>query len=96
MRLTDMRATGIGSCSAGQIQSPSRQLARFQARADQEPFRIFTGLEHNMNQIIAETNVIETEEPQAPTGKQVAEAVTELNAAQLALVGGGTGTTIFD
>ena len=49
-----------------------------------------------MNQII-ETNVIEleTSELKALVAKQTEDAITELNSAQLMLVGGGSGTILL-
>jgi hypothetical protein len=53
---------------------------------------LVNGPEHIMNQISVEANVVETEinELQALTATQAQESITELNSAQLALVGGGT------
>ena len=47
--------------------------------------------EQTMNQIAVELNAIEIEtiEQQALSAKQMEEATTELNASQLALIGGG-------
>src|SRR5258708_35282451 len=56
----------------------------------------FIGAEHTMNQINVETNVVETEanELQSLAIAQ-ADAVVELNSAQLFLVGGGQGINLL-
>ncbi len=49
-----------------------------------------------MNQITVETNVAEIEiSEQALVDRQMEEAIAELNSAQLALIGGGTGSFII-
>jgi hypothetical protein len=89
-----MRATGIGSCSYGQNRSTSRGLAQIEVRAYEESFT--NGLEHNMNHI--ELNAVEADitESQALVIKQTEEAITELNSAQLILVGGGSGIVSWE
>ena len=50
-----------------------------------------------MNQITIETSVVETETSELGcSARQIDEAITELNAAQLALVGGGSASVILD
>jgi putative cell wall-binding protein len=51
-----------------------------------------------MNQIAVELNAIEidTTELQALSTKQIEDAMTELNASQLALIGGGLAIGILD
>jgi hypothetical protein len=44
-----------------------------------------------MNQIIAEANVVEIEESQTLISLQADDAIAELSASQLFLVGGGSG-----
>jgi hypothetical protein len=53
-----------------------------------EQTNILHGAERTMNQIIADTNVIETEASELQT-LQTEEAILELSSAQLMMVGGG-------
>jgi hypothetical protein len=50
-----------------------------------------------MNQINADMSVVEIESGELPSlnSEQIEEAITELNATQLALIGGGTGFVSF-
>lgn len=56
------------------------------------------GAEYIMNQISVEANIVETEmnELQALFARHTEDAITELSAAQLALVGGGTAIIITE
>ncbi len=58
---------------------------------------IFNGAENFMNQINIESNVVDSEinELLILNAAQTEEAMTELNSAQLSLVGGGLGVAVL-
>jgi hypothetical protein len=80
------------SCVLGRIQSRWLRLAGTQDAGEKDTSSAFTGVELIMNNI--ETNVAATETTELQA--QTEDAITELNAAQLLLVGGGSIIISFD
>jgi molybdopterin biosynthesis enzyme MoaB len=71
-------------------------VTRAQARARSKNLNHYiTRAEHTMNQISVETSVVETETNEQTLAIAQKDAIVELSATQLILVGGGTGVTVL-